>query len=178
MNRFWDFELTGAPPLLSGSFGHFDVRREGAQMAQRLTALGLTFCLAGLTSLGCGETTTTAPAEEKPRATVERVDFEGKWDGKYRPTRGEPGEGKYEFGKEKDGRWGITVSWVEEKETKSMKVSGERLGPDALRLEGKYGGTTYWYIGRMEGKALVFRYLSVNEKGESGTGVSELTRPK
>jgi hypothetical protein len=107
------------------------------------------------------------------------VDFEGKWDGKYTPSRGEPGEGKYEFGKETDGRWDITVSWVEGKERKSMKVKGQRLGPDALRLEGKYDDTTYWYIGRLEGKTVVLRYLSVNEKsGESGTGVSELTRPK
>src|SRR5437764_15480433 len=106
-------------------------------MTQRLTVLGLTVCLACLASCGCSQSTTTAPGEEKPRATVERVDFEGKWDGKYTPSRGEPGEGKYEFGKERDGRLDITVSWVEDKETKSMKVSGERLGPDALRLEGK-----------------------------------------
>jgi hypothetical protein len=147
-------------------------------MVQRLTALGLTLCLAGLACWGRGQSTTTAAAEEKPRAATERIDFEGKWDGKYKPTRGEPGKGKYEFSKEKGGRWDITVSWVEGKETKTMKVRGERVGPDALRLEGRYADTTYWYIGRMEGKVLVFRYLSVNEKGESGTGVSELTQPK
>lgn len=148
-------------------------------MTHRLTAPGLTVCLACLASCGGSQSTTTAAAEEKPRVAVERVDFGGKWDGKYKPSRGEPGEGKYEFGKEQGGRWDITVSWVEGKETKSMQVRGERLGPDALRLEGKYGDTAYWYIGRMEGETLVLRYLSVNEKtGESGSGVSELTRPK
>lgn len=148
-------------------------------MTQRLKDLRLILCLAGLAFWVSGQSTTPAAAQEKPQTAVERVDFEGKWDGKYKPSRGEPGEGKYEFGKEKGGRWDITVSWVEGKETKSMKVRGKRLGPDALRLEGKYGHTTYWYIGRMEGKALVFRYLSVNKKtGESGTGVSVLTRPK
>lgn len=147
-------------------------------MTQRLPALGLILGLAGLTSCGCVQSTTTTDGR-KPKAAVERVDFEGKWNGKYTPSRAEPGEGKYEFGKETDGRWDITVSWVEGKETKSMKVRGERLGHDALRLEGKYEGTTYWYIGRSEGKTVVLRYLSVNEKtGESGTGVSELTRPK
>lgn len=139
-------------------------------MTQRLPAFGLILCLAAVTSCGFGQSMS--------QAVVERIDFEGKWDGKYKPTQGEPVEGKYEFGKETDGRWDITVSWVEGKETKSMKVKGERLGPDALRLEGKYGGTTYWYIGRSEGKTVVLRYLSVNEKtGKSGTGVSELTRP-
>lgn len=148
-------------------------------MVQRSTALGLTLCLACLAAWGHGQNVTTAAAAKKPQASTERLDFEGKWDGKYTPSHGEPGEGKYEFGKEKGGRWDITVSWVEDKQAKSMKVKGERLGPDALRLEGKYGDTTYWYIGRMEGKALVLRYLSVNEKtGNSGTGVSELTRPK
>jgi hypothetical protein len=148
-------------------------------MVQRLTSLGLALCLAGLVSWARGQGAATAAAEEKPRAATERIDFEGKWDGKYTPSRGEPGKGKYEFGKEKGGRWDITVSWVEGKETKSMTVRGERLGPDALRLDGKYGDTTYWYIGRLEGKAVVLRYLSVNEKtGESGTGVSVLTRPK
>lgn len=145
-------------------------------MTQRWPALSLILCFAGLSS--CGQITT--PTElGNSQASVRHVDFEGKWDGKYTPSRGDPGEGKYEFGKEADGRWDITVSWQEGKETKSMKVRGERLGPDALRLEGKYGDTTYWYIGRMEGKTVVLRYLSVNKKsGESGTGVSELTRPK
>jgi hypothetical protein len=148
-------------------------------MTQRLNAVGLTVCVACLVSCGCSQSTTTAAVEQKPGAAVKRVDFEGKWDGKYTPSRGEPGEGKYEFGKEQDGRWDITVSWIEGKETKSMQVRGKRIGPDALRLEGKYEDTTYWYIGRMEEKAVVLRYLSVNEKtGESGTGVSVLTRPK
>jgi hypothetical protein len=139
-------------------------------MVQRSIAIGLLACLASFS--------TGAAAEKKPPPPVERVDFEGKWNGKYTPSRGDPGEGKYDFGKEKDGRWDITVSWIEDNETKSMKVRGERLGPDALRLEGMYKDTTYWYIGRMEGKKLVLRYLSVNEKtGESGTGVSVLTRP-
>ena len=147
-------------------------------MPPRLTALALILSLAGLAFWARGQGTTTA-AKEKPRPAVERVDFEGKWDGKFTPSRGAPGEGKYEFGKEKDGRWDITVSWLEGKESKSMPVKGERLGPDALRLQGKYKGTTYWYIGRREGKSLVFRYLSVDElTGESGTGVSVLTRPK
>jgi hypothetical protein len=128
--------------------------------------------------LGAGVAFWVSGQDTIATASVERVNFEGKWDGKYTPSRGEPGQGKYEFGKEKDGRWDITVSWVEGTETKSMKVMGERLGPDALRLEGKYGDTSYWYIGRMEGKTVVLRYLSVNEKtGESGTGVSELARP-
>ena len=145
-------------------------------MFQRRTALGLPLCLASLLAWEHGQ---SVAADEKPRAADERIDFDGKWDGKYTPTRGEPGVGKYEFGKEKNGQWDIVVSWVEGKETKSMKVRGERLGPDALRLEGKYGATMFWYIGRMEDKALVLRYLSVNEKtGESGTGVSVLTRPK
>ena len=147
-------------------------------MAQRLPALGLILCLAGIASCGCTQGGAT-PGKGKPKTAFERVDFEGTWDGKYTPSRGEPGVGKYEFGKETDGRWDITVSWIEGKETKSMKVKGERLGPDALRLEGKYEGTTYWYIGRREEKSVVLRYLSVNEKsGESGTGVSELSRPK
>lgn len=148
-------------------------------MVRRLTTLGLILCLAGLAWWWGSLNTAAAVDEEKPQIAVKRIDFEGKWDGKYTPTGGKPGEGKYEFGKEKDGRWDITVSWVEGEVPKSMKVRGERLGPDALRLEGKYGDTTYWYIGRMEGKMVVFRYLSVNEKtGKSGTGVSELTRPK
>jgi len=149
-------------------------------MVQRLTVLGLALCVTGLASCDRRQNpTATVAAEEKTQVAIDRIDFEGKWDGKYKPSRGEPGEGTYEFGKEKADRWEITVSWVEEKKTKTMKVKGERLGPDALRLEGKYGDTTYWYIGRMEGKALLFRYLSVNQKtGESGTGVSELTRPK
>src|SRR4051794_10032741 len=124
--------------------GLFSVRR-GEQMVQQLTTLGLTLCFVGLWAGGRGQ---GAAAAEKPRA-VGRVDFEGKWDGRYTPSRGEPGEGKYEFGKETGGRWEITVSWVEGKETKAMQVRGERLGPDALRLEGKYGDTTYWYVGRM-----------------------------
>jgi len=149
-----------------------------ANMVRRATALGLILCLTSLATLGCGQGTATTVLDDKPQVTP-RTDFEGKWDGKYTPDHGKPGEGKYEFGNEKDGRWDITVSWVEDKDTKSMKVKGERLGPDALRLEGKYEDTTYWYIGRMEGTKLVFRYLSVNEKtGVSGTGVSELTRPK
>jgi hypothetical protein len=94
------------------------------------------------------------------------------------PSRGAPGEGKHEFSKEKDGKWDITVSWVHGNETLSMTVAGERLGPDSVRLEGKDKATKYWYIGRMESRALVLRYLSVNEEtGESGTGVSVLTRP-
>src|SRR4051812_9267527 len=115
-------------------FGLFGARGRELLMVQRLTTRGLILCLAGLGCCGCGQSTPTAATEEKPQATVERIDFEGKWDGNYTPSRGEPGEGKYEFGKEKDGRWDITVSWVEGKETKSMMVKGERLGPDALRL--------------------------------------------
>jgi hypothetical protein len=137
-------------------------------------------CLVGLTL--SGRCLSLSPAAEAPQAAVERIDFEGKWDGKFTPSVGEPGEGKYEFGKEKDGKWDIKVSWLEDKKPKSMPVKGERLGPDALRLEGKYKDTKYWYIGRMEGKKekkLVFRYLSVNETtGESGTGESVLTRAK
>ncbi|MBM3995708.1 MAG: hypothetical protein FJ303_16385 [Planctomycetes bacterium] len=125
-------------------------------MTQQLPALRSILCLAGLASCGCAPSTTTKD-EAKHHAAVKRADFEGKWDGKYTPSRGKPGEGKYEFGKETDGRWDITVSWVDDKETKSMKVKGERLGPDALRLEGKYEGTTYWYIGRLEGETVVLR---------------------
>jgi len=131
---------------------------------------------------GRGQGVAIATGEGKIQARVEPYNFEGKWDGKYKPDHGKPGVGKYEFGKEKDGGWDITVSWVDEhQKPQSMKVRGERLGPDAVRLEGKDGDTKYWYIGRLEDKntKLVLRYLSVNEKtGESGTGVSELTRPK
>lgn len=140
-------------------------------MVHRLTALGLMACLAALA--------VASAADEKPRPAVKRVEFEGTWDGKYKPTGGVAGKGKYEFGEEKDGKWDITVTWDEGTETKSMPVKGERLGPDALRLEGTYQETTYWYLGRKEGEKIVFRYLSVNKKtGMSGTGVSELTRPK
>ena len=93
-------------------------------------------------------------------------------------SEGEPGNGKYEFAKEKDGRWDVTVSWVEGKDTFTMTLQGERLGPDALRLNGKYRDTTYWYIGRMRDNTLVLQYLSIDGKsGKSGTGVSKLTRP-
>lgn len=150
-------------------------------MFQRVTTLGLSLCLGCLVSGVCGQGATNAPARGKPQARVEPYNFEGMWNGKFKPDHGKPGEGTYEFGKEKDGGWDITVSWVDEHNMpQSMKVRGERLGPDAVRLEGKNGATKYWYIGRLDEKntRLVLRYLSVNEKGESGTGVSELTRPK
>ena len=86
-------------------------------------------------------------------------------------------KGKYHFHKEKDGRFEVTVSWNVDKET--MQLQGERLGSDAMRLEGKHETTTYWYIGRMDGGELVLRYLSVDGKaGKSGSGESRLTRAK
>jgi hypothetical protein len=113
-----------------------------------------------------------------PQAAVKaNINFDGTWDGKYQSNDGQTGEGKYEFHQEKDGRWDVTVSW--DKGTKMMQLKGERLGPDSLRLEGKFGDTTYWYMGRLESNDLVLRYLSVEQKtGTSGTGVSKLTRPK
>ena len=107
---------------------------------------------------------------------VKKVVFEGKWDGKFENNKGETGEGKYLFHKEQEGRFDVTVSW--DNDMKKMEIKGERLGPDALRLEGKYKDTTYWYIGRVEGGGLVLRYLSVDGTGQSGSGVSRLTRPK
>ena len=63
--------------------------------------------------------------------------------------------------------------------TQKMQLKGERLGLDAMRLEGKDGDTSYWYIGRMEGSVLVLYYLSIEGMtGKSGSGVSRLTRPK
>ena len=135
---------------------------------RRLLLAGISLLAGGLVSLSA----------DQPRAQ-EKVNFEGKWDGKYEPSQGKPGEGKYEFHKEKDGQWEVTVTWVEGKETRMMKLKGERLGPDALRLTGKAGETTYYYIGRMEGGAVVFHYLSIDGKtGKSGSGVSRLKRPK
>ena len=143
-------------------------------MDSRVTVFGWIVCVANVMMWSLA----IAPAAEKEPA-VKRVDFGGQWDGKYVPDNRKepPGAGKYDFGKEKAGRWDITVTWIEDGVTKSMPVKGERLGPDALRLEGKYKDTTYWYIGRWDGKALVLRYLSVDAKGKSGTGVSTLTRP-
>ena len=116
-------------------------------------------------------------ADQPPSKAKDKVVFEGKWDGKYENDQRETGQGKYEFHKEKDGRFEVTVSW--DMDTKKMQLEGERLGPDAIRLEGEYKGITYWYIGRKEGSGLVLRYLSVEGKtGNSGTGVSKLTRQK
>ena len=110
---------------------------------------------------------------------TEKVDFEGDWDGKYTNNENQTGEGKYLFHKEKDSRWEVTVSWVDDGVTKTMQLKGERLGPDAVRMEGRNKDTTYWYLGRMEGSALVLPYLSVDAKsGKSGSGVSTLTRGK
>ncbi len=146
-------------------------------MIQRLTILGLILC-AALATTGCSQARIPEPADEKPEA-LKRINFEGKWDGRYEPSEGTPGEGKYEFNKEKDGRWEIKVSWMEGKDTFTMALEGERLGPDSLRLNGKYGDTSYWYIGRMKDNTMVLQYLSVEGKtGKSGSGVSRLTRPK
>lgn len=94
-------------------------------MFQRLTTLGLSLCLGCFVSGGCSQSATIAPTEGKPLAHVEPYNFEGKWDGKYKPEYGKPGEGKYEFGKEKDRGWDITVSWVDEhNKPQSMKVRG------------------------------------------------------
>lgn len=141
-------------------------------MVHKITAFGLIIFLCGAASLPTGAGATTHVGDI--------TKFDGKWDGKYTPSDGEPGEGKYDFGQEKDGRWTITVTWIDKGTELSMKIKGERLGPDAVRLEGEYKDTTYWYIGRMENKnTLALRYLSVNhETGKSGTGQSVLTRPK
>lgn len=115
-----------------------------------------------------------------PTAT-KKVEFEGVWDGEYKDNENRTGEGKYRFHKEKEGHWNVTVSWLEEGVTKEMPVKGERLGPDALRLQGRYKDTTYWYVGRMESQdgPLVLHYVSVDAKtGKSGSGVSTLTRSK
>jgi hypothetical protein len=111
---------------------------------------------------------------------TEKVDFEGPWNGEYKDNENQTGKGKYLFHKEKEDRWEVTVSWVDKKgDTQSMQVKGERLGPDAVRLQGRDGDITYWYVGRMETKdgPFVLHYVSVNAKtGKSGSGVSTLTR--
>lgn len=108
--------------------------------------------------------------------------FDGAWDGKFKDNENRSGQGKYLFGKEKDYRWEVTVSWIDmDGATREMPVQGERLGPDALRLQGRYKDTTYWYVGRMESQdgPLVLHYVSVDAKtGKSGSGVSTLTRSK
>lgn len=107
----------------------------------------------------------------------EKAVFKGTWTAKYKDNQGKEGEGRYVFREDQNGGLVVAVSW--EKET--MELKGERLGLDAVRLEGKHEKkyTTYRYIGRMEGKTLVLRYLSIDEKtGKSASGESRLTRAK
>ena len=60
-----------------------------------------------------------------------------------------------------------------------MKLTGQRLGHDTLRMEGEYDGTSYRYIGGMAGDELKLHYESFDKKtGVSGFGLSRLTRPK
>lgn len=106
--------------------------------------------------------------------------FEGKWNGRYENDAGQKGTGTYVFHKEKAGRFEVTVTWRDEKgKSYEMKLQGERLGLDGASLTGEYEDDRYRYLGRMQKGALVLRYLSVNKKtGETGSGVSTLTRPK
>lgn len=106
---------------------------------------------------------------------TEKVIFQGKWDGKYRDNWGKEGQGVYDFRQTKEGRLDVTVSWEDHK----MELKGEQFGFGGVRLEGEYNGTTYRYLGRMEGGELVLNYLSVEEKtAKTGSGVSRLTRQK
>ena len=72
----------------------------------------------------------------------------------------------------------VSVSWKEKTVPKKMELRGERLGLEAIRLEGNYGGTTYRYMGRVKKCKLVLHYLSIDESGKSGSGTSTLTRKK
>ena len=114
-------------------------------------------------------------ADQPPAKPNQKLDFKGTWDGTYVDDQGKTGKGTYKFHDEKKGRLKVTVSWGKYK----MELEGERLGLDAMHLEGKDGDTTYRYIGRMEGSGLVLQYLSIDGKtGKSGSGVSKLTRQK
>ncbi len=113
----------------------------------------------------------------KPPPT-KKAEFDGKWDGKYEDDQGKSGKGVYDFHEAKDGQLTVTVTWWDNGE-KEMKLTGERLGPDATRLSGGYKDTSYRYIGDMEGDELVLHYKSLDKKTrKSGFGLSRLTRPK
>ncbi len=113
------------------------------------------------------------PAAQQP------AKFDGIWDGHFVDNNQDSGKGQYQFHEEKAGKFTVTVTWWDKKtnETKEMTLVGERLGPDALRMTGKYKDTTYRYIGSLEGIELVLNYRSIDAKGQmSGFGVSRLTR--
>ncbi len=110
-----------------------------------------------------------------------KVDFAGKWDGQYvdsmKPTGN--GQGVYEFGEDKDGQLTGKVSWVDKKgEKQEMKFSGERTGPDAMRIVGESGGYTYRYVGGMVRGDLMLGYTGHRGESEAHFGVSRLTRQK
>ena len=101
------------------------------------------------------------------------------WDGTYLDDQKMTGTGKYKFYDEEDGNLKVAVSWKDKKMIlQKMELKGKRLGIDAMQLEGKHKDTTYRYMGRMEDSGLVLRYLSIDGKGKSGSGVSTLTRQK
>jgi hypothetical protein len=139
-----------------------------------LVAASLAFMVPGARFLFTGQ----QPAKQDGKAA-----FEGMWDGSFKDDPDETGKaatgnGKYLFHEEKEGRFDVSVSWNDGKYNGEMKLQGERLGLDAMRLEGKYKQTTYRYLGRMVDGKLVLRYLSIDENGKSGSGVSTLTQPR
>ncbi len=108
-----------------------------------------------------------------------KVDFAGKWDGKFLDSMDGKGQGVYEFGEEKEDRLAVKVSWWRKDQIQMMKLTGERIGPDAMRLVGEHEGITYRYIGGMEKSDLVLHYIGEEGKsGKSHFGVSRLTRQK
>ena len=122
---------------------------------------------------------------ETPAKPNEGPKFEGKWDGTYL-EKGKPAKGEYEFLNDKDGRLEVMVSWKDKGGNfQKMKLQGKRLGLAAMYLEGKHEDTAnrktyrYRYMGRMEKGQLVLYWLYIEPKtGQSGSGISTLTRPK
>jgi hypothetical protein len=81
-----------------------------------------------------------------------------RWTGKYENSRGESGEEKLELQEEKGGR--LKGLWTDAGAFR-CELKGERLGRDALWLEGMTAaGVQYRVIGRLEGDELVLHFTA------------------
>lgn len=148
-----------------GPFGQFSTIRRSLLARVILIAAGV---------LTLADGTKQLTADQPPAKPKEKVDFKGKWDGQFVDNLKNDGKGEYEFFEEKDGQLRAKATWGQ---GEGMDLTGERIGPDALRLIGVHKGTTYRYVGGMENGDLVLGYTG-HHKGKSHFGVSYLTRQR
>jgi hypothetical protein len=89
-------------------------------------------------------------------------------------SQGGSGEETWEIREEKGGRLTAVETWVFDGQEYKAEFKGERLGHDALWLEGRSQGRQYRFIGRFEGDELVIHFTA--HELDAGTRYYGLTR--